>query len=639
MQSIFVKSNLNKETTDILILTSPDFLLKIKTILSEFNLPLKYYILNLNTLMEASCCKLNIFDYENINLYEKILYLDTDVLVNNDVNVLFNDEIKSNKLYALEEGSIGHKYWSHHAFDFNIYDRETSAFSAGVFYFRNSPEIKALFDATRKQIQYDIYENKNSPPECLDQPFIVYNSFIQDKYDNQMMKQYLENNPSIVGNKIIYHFPGGPGNYSSKYDKMINFWSKIMIEYDKMTNFWSKIMIYKILSNNFTMVSEQRLVNLYNQCFKFKNTSYSFVECGVAKGGCLALMKIVAGNNNKIFGFDSFEAMPDTTNKDWGEYNKSNPSDWMGNLSGGIENAYNTFKVLSLDMDNVFLIKGFFQDTLQIQETIDKLGEIAVLRLDGDWYESTKICLEKLYDKVAIGGVIIIDDYGHFIGAKNATDEFRDRNKIDSPLLQTDYTEHYWIKTNNNFDNRNTMIKHYSDIISNPKILEIGVFMGEFFDFIVNNCNPTFIDGVDLFNGEMLSANVDGNNMVKYDIGKSYLELIEKYKNTTSVKFYKSESSEYLKSKDDNYYDIIYIDGDHSYNGVKNDLMNAFNKIKNGGYIMGHDYEMNMTKAKNIYNFGVKQAVDEFCNTYKQAILAKAMDGCVSYCIKINKPD
>ena len=52
---------------------------------------------------------------------------------------------------------------------------------------------------------------------------------------------------------------------------------------------------------------------------------------------------------------------------------------------------------------------------------------------------------------------------------------------------------------------------------------------------------------------------------------------------------------------------------------------------------MGHDYEMNMNKAKNSYNFGTKQAVDEFCVNFKQNIISKAMDGCVSFCIHINK--
>ena len=113
--------------------------------------------------------------------------------------------------------------------------------------------------------------------------------------------------------------------------------------------------------------------------------------------------------------------------------------------------------------------------------------------------------------------------------------------------------------------------------------------------------------------------------------------LLDKYKENPTVKLYKSNSISFLENQDDNTYDIIYIDGDHSYNGAKKDLSNAFKKIKNNGYIMGHDYEMNMKKAKNIYNFGIKQAVDEFCITYNQVIESKAMDGCVSFCINIKK--
>jgi hypothetical protein len=57
-------------------------------------------------------------------------------------------------------------------------------------------------------------------------------------------------------------------------------------------------------------------------------------------------------------------------------------------------------------------------------------------RLDSQWYESTKICLEKLYDKVVDGGTIIIDDYGHWVGCKNAVDEFRHKHNILNPLIQ-----------------------------------------------------------------------------------------------------------------------------------------------------------------------------------------------------------
>jgi cephalosporin hydroxylase len=81
---------------------------------------------------------------------------------------------------------------------------------------------------------------------------------------------------------------------------------------------------------------------------------------------------------------------------------------------------------------------------------------------------------------------------------------------------------------------------------------------------------------------------------------------------------------------------MIYIDADHSYEGCKRDLNISFKKVKSGGYIMGHDYEMNMNKAQKEYSFGVKQAVDEFCISYNQRICAKGFDGCVSYAIQKN---
>lgn len=187
------------------------------------------------------------------------------------------------------------------------------------------------------------------------------------------------------------------------------------------------------------------------------------------------------------------------------------------------------------------------------------------------------------------------------------------------------------------FDTRNEMLKHYCQTIPNPKLLEIGVFKGEFVDYLFKNCNIGSIDAVDLFEGIMGSGDVDGNNFSFCDIGKSYLELCHKYRNNDNVKFYKTNSYTFFQNQKDNSYDIIYIDGDHSFNGVKQDLINAYQKIKNGGYIMGHDYEMNMEKANKVYNFGVKDAVDEFCLYYEQNIIAKAMDGCVSYCIHVQK--
>lgn len=185
------------------------------------------------------------------------------------------------------------------------------------------------------------------------------------------------------------------------------------------------------------------------------------------------------------------------------------------------------------------------------------------------------------------------------------------------------------------FDTRNEMLEYYCNKCINPTVLEIGVFRGDFLSFLVDKCNISYVDAVDIFEGAQDSGDVDGNNLIRCDLDKSFNDLSEKYKDMPHVNIIKSDSSTYLSRVKNYYYDIIYIDGDHSYNGVKKDLENAFFKVKNGGYIMGHDYEINVAKGYNLYNFGVKKAVDEFCVKYNQKILAKAMDGCVSYCIKI----
>ena len=84
------------------------------------------------------------------------------------------------------------------------------------------------------------------------------------------------------------------------------------------------------------------------------------------------------------------------------------------------------------------------------------------------------------------------------------------------------------------FDTRNDMLKFYCDKLTNPKILEIGVFKGDFLNYLVTNCNCGSIDAVDLFEGKTCSGDADVNNVVVYDVGKSYLELLEKYKEIPS---------------------------------------------------------------------------------------------------------
>ncbi len=154
----------------------------------------------------------------------------------------------------------------------------------------------------------------------------------------------------------------------------------------------------------------------------------SFVECGVARGGCSALMALVAREENtgrKTWLFDSFEGLPEQSEADGVQKPVRHKDRTANDLAKGYcLGAYaevTDWLYLDLGLRNIELVKGWFQDTLP--EYRLKVGKIAVLRLDGDWYESTKCCLENLYDNVVTGGHVIIDDY-QLPGCRKAVDDF-----------------------------------------------------------------------------------------------------------------------------------------------------------------------------------------------------------------------
>jgi hypothetical protein len=95
--------------------------------------------------------------------------------------------------------------------------------------------------------------------------------------------------------------------------------------------------------------------------------------------------------------------------------------------------------------NRVVIHSGWFQSTLP--NLGSELHSIAVLRLDGDWYESTKICFDYLYDRVSPGGVILLDDYFCWEGCRKATDEFRVARGLKEPIIRIDSDSGYWIKT------------------------------------------------------------------------------------------------------------------------------------------------------------------------------------------------
>lgn len=197
-----------------------------------------------------------------------------------------------------------------------------------------------------------------------------------------------------------------------------------------------------------TMLPYINLITLYEQVLYCEkgNIEGDFVECGVWKGGAVGLMAL--GNlkkgaiRRKLHLFDAFEEIC-APNQDFDGERAINevkellcdkalingelkPLKGIYDRFGGPGNI-NECKSLIEDTigypaNYVYYHKGWFQNT--IPEKSKEIEKIAILRLDGDWYESTKMCLDYLFDKVVPGGFIIIDDYGLYSGCKKAVDEF-----------------------------------------------------------------------------------------------------------------------------------------------------------------------------------------------------------------------
>jgi len=207
----------------------------------------------------------------------------------------------------------------------------------------------------------------------------------------------------------------------------------------------------------YTMVSYERLSNTYElaKLIEKDKTHGTFVECGVWRGGCAAVLAFVADqakSNRKIWLFDSFEGLPEPTFTDGTSAQKyalnrsSGKLSAIGKCAASLSDVNEVFfSILKINKKNVIIKKGWFQNTLP--ESRKAIGPIAILRLDADWYESTKCCLGNLYDQVIPGGYIIIDDYGHWPGCKRAIDEFFQKRKINVDLIEIDDTGVYFKKS------------------------------------------------------------------------------------------------------------------------------------------------------------------------------------------------
>jgi hypothetical protein len=193
----------------------------------------------------------------------------------------------------------------------------------------------------------------------------------------------------------------------------------------------------------FTMGGRMALENAFDviSIIEAKQIPGDIVECGVAEGGTAAMMALASsffrdGAPRKKWFFDSYEGLPEPTPEDYengraGHFIRPLPK---GSCLGTIEQVEKLlFDNLRIPRDEITLIKGWFQDTAPIYKNV--ISQIAVLRLDGDWYESTKIPLDNFFPNVSSGGIVIIDDYATCFGSRRAVDEYMEINNLNLPLI------------------------------------------------------------------------------------------------------------------------------------------------------------------------------------------------------------
>lgn len=202
---------------------------------------------------------------------------------------------------------------------------------------------------------------------------------------------------------------------------------------------------YKNISNHIEPnYSTWQTIELTYQCAKYcidNNIEGDFVECGVASGNNLAAM---AKAGRHAYGFDSFEGIPWAGAKDdqqpgIGKKNKEKEGilESSGITVHSAEDVQSNFERWGLE--NYHLFKGWFQVTVPLW---DAPNGIAVLRLDGDLYDSTLVCLEYLYPQLTEGGILIIDDW-NLAGCRRA---FYDYFEHVQPKIIYNNGVTYWRK-------------------------------------------------------------------------------------------------------------------------------------------------------------------------------------------------
>jgi O-methyltransferase len=218
-----------------------------------------------------------------------------------------------------------------------------------------------------------------------------------------------------------------------------------------LTYGYSAFKLYRLLAyhliyprfRDYTMIVRQGFVNNLSLCDEYRSVPGAVVECGVWRGGMIAGIARLLGNDRDYYLFDSFEGLPPAGDLDvrkdgypakcWQEDLKKPKWAHLTDKNRVVAAEHFAHEAMArAKVDKVHIVKGWFNETLPKYDG----KPIAILRIDGDFYESYMDCFNNLYQYVVKGGIVIFDDYYWWQGATRAVHDFLSANKLAEQIHQ-----------------------------------------------------------------------------------------------------------------------------------------------------------------------------------------------------------
>ncbi|MEW6495990.1 MAG: CmcI family methyltransferase [Cyanobacteriota bacterium] len=407
----------------------------------------------------------------------------------------------------------------------------------------------------------------------------------------------------------------------------------------------------------YTMLSEARLYSLFSVAKRIctENIPGNFIECGVAGGGSTALMAAVIKRYTRqprwLYAFDSFEGMPTPTQQDTCNGIPADATGWGTGTCAAPEASVREICLKLGVSDIVRTVKGYFQDTLP--EMRDFVGMIALLHMDGDWYESTKAILHNLYDRVVNEGFIQVDDYGHWEGCRQAVHEFETQRQIEFDINPIDGTG-VWFSCPNQFPiNPDLDLMLVAEFAEDDPVaygIQSQMSPNERFQlyYVLRNLLPEpssalrFVE-IGSFAGSSLFLTCKALKRIASQLQgfavepgghPQFYEVLKHIQgDVMHLRMFSYQATPQLQQifeRDGRLPTFIFVDGDHTYEGVRQDILNYFPLLAPGGIMMFHDYLPPLNDENRdaiMYHHagnepGIRQACQELMeNTYGCEVL------------------